>query len=70
LALPGETGEMVDTGDVEGLTQAVLSVMRDPQHARQLGAAARARVSDLFSLSREAEGIGRVYSALFDRANH
>jgi mannosyltransferase len=69
LALPGETGEMVDTGDVEGLTQAVLSVMRDPQHARQLGAAARERVSDLFSLHREAEGIGRVYRVLFDRVS-
>ncbi len=69
LALPGETGEMVETGDVEGLTQAVLSVMRDPQHALQLGAAARARVSDFFSLAREAEGIGRVYNALFNRTS-
>lgn len=69
LALPGKTGEMVDTGDVEGLTQAVLSVMRDPQHASRLGAAARERVSDLFSLHREAEGIGRVYRALFDRVS-
>ncbi len=68
LAIPGETGEMVDTGDVEGLTRAVLSVMRDPLHAARMGEAARARVTEHFSLTREAEGIGRVYRALFEKA--
>lgn len=68
LAVPGQTGEMVDTDDVQGLTQAVLSVLRDPQHAVQMGEAARARVTEHFSLAREAEGIGRVYQQLFDKA--
>ncbi|PUE55512.1 glycosyltransferase family 4 protein [Limnohabitans parvus] len=68
LAIPGETGEMVDTGDVRGLTQAVLSVLRDQQHAVQMGEAARVRVTEHFSLAREAEGIGRVYQQLFDTA--
>lgn len=68
LALPGETGEMVDTGDVEGLCHAVLSVMADPLHAAQMGEAARARVTEHFSLAREAEGIGRVYHGLFEKA--
>ena len=68
LAIPGETGEMVDTGDVEGLTRAVLSVMRDPRHAARMGEAARARVTEYFSLAREAEGIGHVYRALFEKA--
>lgn len=68
LAIPGETGEMVDTGDVEGLTRAVLSVMRDPLHTARMGEAARARVTENFSLTREAEGIGRVYRALFEKA--
>jgi mannosyltransferase len=69
LAIPQVTGEMVDTDDVQGLTQAVLSVLRDPQHAVQMGAAARARVTEHFSLAREAEGIGRVYHGLFDKAS-
>ena len=68
LAIPGETGEMVDTGDAPGLAQAVLSVMRDPQRAARMGEAARARVAEQFSLAREAEGIGRVYRALFEKA--
>ena len=59
---------MVDTDDVDGLAQTVLSVMRDPQHAAQMGEAARARVTEHFSLAREAEGIGRVYSGLFEKA--
>jgi mannosyltransferase len=68
LAIPGETGEMVDTGDVEGLSRAVLSVMRDPLYAARMGEAARARVMEYFSLAREAEGIGRVYRTLFEKA--
>lgn len=68
LALPGITGEMVDTGDAPGLAQAVLSVMRDPQRAARMGEAARARVAEHFSLAREAEGIGRVYRELFEKA--
>ncbi len=68
LAIPGVTGDMVDTGDAPGLAQAVLSVLRDPQRAAQMGEAARARVAEHFSLAREAEGIGRVYSHLFDKA--
>jgi mannosyltransferase len=69
LAVPGQTGEMVETDDVQGLAQAVLSVLRDPQHAVQMGEAARARVTEHFSLAREAEGIGRVYQQLFDKAS-
>jgi len=68
LAIPQVTGEMVDTDDVQGLAQAVLSVLRDPQHAVQMGEAARARVTEHFSLAREAKGIGRVYQQLFDTA--
>jgi mannosyltransferase len=50
------------------LAKAVLSVMQDPQHAAQMGEAARDRVTEHFSLAREAEGIARVYSGLFQKA--
>ncbi|PIT78072.1 glycosyltransferase family 4 protein [Limnohabitans sp. G3-2] len=68
LAIPGETGEMVDTGDVDGLSRAVLSVMADPVHSAHMGEAARVRVTEHFSLAREAEGIGQVYRQLFEKA--
>jgi mannosyltransferase len=51
------------------LAQAVLSVMQDPQHAARLGESAQARVTEHFSLEREAEGIGRVYNKLFQKAS-
>jgi hypothetical protein len=42
--------------------------MRDPQRAAEMGQAARERVTALFSLAREAEGIARVYNSLFEKA--
>lgn len=69
LALPGQTGEMVDTGDVAGLADAVRRVMADPQRALVMGEAARQRVRAHFSLEQEAAGIGRVYAQLFDQSS-
>jgi mannosyltransferase len=68
LVLPGVTGELVDTGDAPGLAAAVRQVLADLPTAVQMGQAAQARVSQAFSLAKEAEGIGRVYQQLFDQA--
>ena len=68
LAVPGVTGELVDTGDAAALANAVRRVMADPQHTLAMGEAARQRVTERFSLAQEAAGIGRVYQQLFDKA--
>jgi mannosyltransferase len=68
LAISGQTGEMVDTGDADGLAQAVMAVMQDPEQALRMGQAAQQRVAERFSLAQEAAGIGRVYQQLFDVA--
>lgn len=68
LAIPGLTGEMVDTDDVDGLSQAVLQVMADSVRAQAMGQAAMQRVATHFSLAQEAAAIGRVYQTLFDAA--
>lgn len=65
LVRPGENGELVDTGDAEGLAQAVRRVMADPLQTLAMGEAARQRVQAHFSLAQEAAGIGRVYQQLF-----
>jgi mannosyltransferase len=65
LSIPGQTGEMVDTGDAAGLAQAVRKVLGDREQALRMGQAARQRVVEHFSLAKEAEGIGRVYAQLF-----
>jgi mannosyltransferase len=67
LVLPGVNGELVDTGDAPGLATAVRQVLADLPAAVQRGQAAQARVSQWFSLSKEAEGIGQVYQQLFDQ---
>ena len=68
LAIPGQTGELVETGDAAGLAQAVLKVMQDPEQALRMGQAAQQRVTQHFSLAQEAAGIGRVYQQLFEKA--
>lgn len=65
LVQPGVHGELVDVGDAQGLAAAVRSVLADPQRAVAMGQAARERVTREFSLQREADGIGRVYTALW-----
>jgi len=67
LVQPGIHGELVETGDAQGLAQALLRVLSDPAQAAAMGEAARTRVTEQFSLQREAAGIGEVYRQLFDR---
>jgi phosphatidyl-myo-inositol dimannoside synthase len=40
----GETGLLVDGSDVEGVADALASLLEDPAYARRLGKAGRARV--------------------------
>ncbi|MFZ9374495.1 MAG: glycosyltransferase family 4 protein [Burkholderiaceae bacterium] len=66
LVQPGVNGALVDTGDARGLAAALRELLADPVRAAALGVAARERVTQGFSLQREAEGIGAVYQQLFD----
>lgn len=68
LVVPAENGYLVDTGDADGLADAVRRVMADPQATLAMGEAARRRVTEKFSLEQEAAGIGRVYERLFAAA--
>lgn len=68
LVLPGITGELVDTGDAPGLARAVRQVLSDLPLAAQTGLAAHQRVSQEFTLAKEADGIDRVFQHVFDQA--
>lgn len=68
LVVPGQNGELVNTGDADGLAQAVVKVMQDPAGARTMGLSALQRVGEHFNLEHEAAGIGRVYHQLFNGA--
>lgn len=69
LVRPGFNGYLVDTGDADGLARSVQEIMQDPTLAVRMGQAALADVRERFSLEREAEGIGRVYTQLFADAS-
>jgi len=59
----GESGVLVEAGDVDGLAKALEAVIHDPARRRALGAAARARARERFS----AEVIVPRYEALYRR---
>ncbi len=65
LVEPGRNGLLVETGDADGLAQALRSLMADPIATAGFGQRARERIVAHFTLDREAEGIGAVYRQLF-----
>ena len=57
----GDTGALVEPGDAAGLAAAVDRLLSDPDEARRLGAAGRARALEEFSVARMAERTLAVY---------
>ena len=60
----GVTGVLTPPGDADALVAALEPLMRDPASAAAMGARARQRVLEKFSLDAEAEGIAKVYRTL------
>ena len=60
----GVSGVLTPPGDVEALVTALEPLMRDPTSAAEMGARARARAIEKFSLDAEAHRIAAVYRAL------
>jgi mannosyltransferase len=61
IVQPGQTGELVPTGDVDALAVAVKKLMSDTRTIEHMGRAGRARVTAEFSIEKEAQGIADVY---------
>ncbi len=60
---PGETGWLVDVDDVESLAARMTEVASDPERARRMGAAGRARVEE-FSARRMVDQLEVLYASL------
>jgi mannosyltransferase len=60
----GVTGKLTPPGDAEALAAAIEPLMRDPGAAAAMGARARQRVLERFSLDVEAQRIAEVYRTL------
>jgi len=63
----GVNGLLVRIGDAEGLAEAVLRLVDDPELRRRLGDAARRRVRERFDLSVVAAATGELYRELLAR---
>ena len=57
----GETGMLVEAGDVDGLAAALQALLTDRERARALGEAGRRRAREEFSVARMAERTQAVY---------
>ena len=64
IVQPGQTGELVPTGDVDALAMALKKLMSDTSTIEHMGRAGRARVTAEFSIEKEAQGIADVYRAV------
>jgi glycosyltransferase involved in cell wall biosynthesis len=58
--IDGETGLLVDEGDVDAMAAGLVALARDPALRRRLGAAGRARVQARFTWARERDALRRL----------
>ena len=67
LILPGQTGLLVPPQDPEGLAEAMMELVRDPDRAQGMGRQGRRRVEEQFGLERMVDETDRFYQGLLDR---
>jgi glycosyltransferase involved in cell wall biosynthesis len=60
----GVTGYVVEPTDEQGFADAVLALLGDPERARAMGEAGRARVAEMFSLERLVDHLDALYRRL------
>lgn len=61
LVVPGETGTLVQPGDVDALRRALAEVLADAEHARRLGKNGRERVRTSFTAAAASQRIMSIY---------
>lgn len=62
IIVAGQTGELVEPGDVDGMADAVLGLLRDPARARRMGREGARRAESLFGMDRYAAEVEAVYA--------
>jgi glycosyltransferase involved in cell wall biosynthesis len=60
----GETGYLVEPGDAAAIADRLTRVLNDPPHSRTMGESARRRVTEIFSLERQAQHMVAVYKSV------
>lgn len=67
IVVDGETGLLVEPGDVEGVARSLNELLGDSERARRLGAAGRERAHAEFSVARMTDRTIRVYESVLAR---
>jgi len=68
VVLDGETGLLVDEGDVEGMAAQMIRLARDPELAARLGNAGRERVCAEFSMEKSIAGLWSIIEGAIHNA--
>jgi alpha-maltose-1-phosphate synthase len=63
VVVPGETGALVEAGDIGSVARELLELLGNPGRARELGAAGRTRAQTEFSVAAMADRTLDVYRA-------
>jgi glycosyltransferase involved in cell wall biosynthesis len=66
VCIPGETGFLVEPGNLEELRSAIIALREDPEHARTLGEAGRARCREDFDWRVMVRRLQLVYEETLD----
>jgi glycosyltransferase involved in cell wall biosynthesis len=64
IVADGETGILVEPGDVDGIANAVVGLLADPERRIRMGSAGRERAARLFGAATTARAVERVYDEL------
>jgi len=70
VVLEGQTGFLVDEGDVDGMAQAMIRLAQDPNLAQSMGAAGRARVEAEFSMDRSIANLWQIIETAIEEYHH
>ncbi len=65
--VPGETGYLVASGDDEQMAERIISLLRDPEGSRRMGAQGRERVLEKFSDRAQLKNTTVMYETLLGR---
>jgi glycosyltransferase involved in cell wall biosynthesis len=70
VVIEGETGFLVDEGDVDTMTDEMLKLVRKPELARELGQAARNRIAHCFSEQISDRGLWKIIESAISGARN
>jgi colanic acid/amylovoran biosynthesis glycosyltransferase len=67
VVIDGETGLLVEEGDVNGMAAAVADLLSDQERARQLGQAARRRIEEKYSMQASIDRLWTILERALER---